>query len=163
VLEHYLDDFIDDGFETVDIISGINHPLVCFGYCALHTDQMGGDIAGIMEYASARLTHLPVADTVDFRAFSASRYLLNPPGTHARVHEHLDIGQGEMNWDTFFSTLSRLGFEAVETSCAFTWEERVSDLALFNLAQILSRMAWQDSSGWQGLGELDLGAWAHRS
>jgi myo-inositol catabolism protein IolH len=163
VLEHYLDDFIEDVFETVDIISGINHPLVSFGFYALYTDHMGGDIAGIMEYASPRLMHVPVADTVDFRAFSASRYLLNPPGTHARIHQHLDIGQGEVNWDTFFSTLSGIRFEGVKTSCVFTWEERVSDLALFNLAQIRSRMAWQDSTGWQGLSELDLGAWAHRS
>jgi len=118
VLEHHLDDVIEDGFETVDIISGINHPLVSFGCYALHTDHMGGDIAGIMEYASARLTHVPVADTVDFRAFSASRYLLNAPGTHARIHQHLDIGQGEVNWDTFFSTLSRIRFEGVKRSCA---------------------------------------------
>ena len=28
-----------------------------------------------------------------------------------RVHQHLDIGQGEVPWDTFFGTLGDLGFD----------------------------------------------------
>ena len=49
VLEHYLDDFIEDGFETVDLIRGISHRLVSFGYCVPHSNHMGGNTAGIME------------------------------------------------------------------------------------------------------------------
>ncbi|MEU8150589.1 hypothetical protein [Nonomuraea sp. NPDC048901] len=26
------------------------------------------------------------------------------------MHQHLDIGRGEVDWDTFFATLNRLGF-----------------------------------------------------
>ena len=38
------------------------------------------------------------------------RYIVNPPGSTARVHQHLDIGQGEVDWDEFFGTLGELGF-----------------------------------------------------
>ena len=59
----------------------------------------GGDMTGIMEYAGDLLTHLHVADSLDHRASSGLRYIVNPPGSVVRVHQHLDIGQGEVDWD----------------------------------------------------------------
>ena len=50
-LEPHPDDFVEDGKVAVDMIRGINSPLVSFLYCAPHTFHQGGDIAGIMEYA----------------------------------------------------------------------------------------------------------------
>ena len=79
-LEPHPDDFIEDGREAVDMIRGINHPNVSFLYCAPHTFHMGGDLAGIMEYAGDLLTHLHVADSFDHRASSGLRYIVNPPG-----------------------------------------------------------------------------------
>ena len=106
------------------MIRGINQPNVTFLYCAPHTFHMGGDLAGIMEYAGDLLTHLHVADSFDHRASSGLRYIVNPPGSTARVHQHLDIGQGEVDWDLFFGTLERLGFDGIMTACVFAWEER---------------------------------------
>ena len=65
-------------------------------------------MAQIMEYAGDLLTQVHVADSFDHRV--TNRYILNPPGTPARIHQHLDIGQGEVDWDAFFATLERLGF-----------------------------------------------------
>jgi myo-inositol catabolism protein IolH len=67
---------------------------------------MGGDIGGVMEYAGPLLTHVHVADSFDHRASSGLRYIVNPPGSPARVHQHLDIGQGEVN---FGSSSARWG------------------------------------------------------
>jgi myo-inositol catabolism protein IolH len=36
----------------------------------------------------------------------------------------MDIGQGEVNWDEFFSSLAAVGFDGIVTSCVFAWEER---------------------------------------
>ena len=108
-LEPHPDDFVEDGMVAVDMIRGINSPLVSFLYCAPHTFHMGGNMVEIMEYAGDLMTQLHVADSFDHTGSSGLRYITNPPGNAVRVHQHLDIGQGEV-WDLFFETLGRLGF-----------------------------------------------------
>jgi myo-inositol catabolism protein IolH len=130
-LEPHPDDFVEDGRAAVDLIRGIDSPNVSFLYCAPHTFHMGGDIAGVMEYAGELLTHLHVADSFDHRASSGLRYIVNPPGSTARIHQHLDIGQGEVDWDEFFGTLGRLGFDGIMTVCVFAWEDRARESSLF--------------------------------
>ncbi|NTE68909.1 sugar phosphate isomerase/epimerase, partial [Agrobacterium tumefaciens] len=62
--------------------------------------------------------------------------ILNPPGTQARVHQHLNIGQGEVPWDDFFGTLSEIGFDGIMTSCVFAWEDRADESGRFMCAEI---------------------------
>jgi myo-inositol catabolism protein IolH len=97
---------------------------------------MGGDISGVLEYAGDLLTHLHVADSFDHRASSGLRYIVNPPGSPVRVHQHLDIGQGEVNWEEFFGTLGRLGFDGIMTVCVFAWEDRARESSVFMREQI---------------------------
>jgi myo-inositol catabolism protein IolH len=134
-LEPHPDDFVEDGLTAVDMVRGINSPLVSFLYCAPHTFHMGGNMTEIMQYAGDLLTHLHLADCFDHRASSGLRYITNPPGNTVRVHQHLDIGQGEVNWQEFFATLKTLGFgdsdRNVMTSCVFAWEERARASCLF--------------------------------
>lgn len=144
-LEPHPDDFIEDGYVAVDTIRGLNADHVTFEYCAPHTfhQAVGGDIAGIMRYAGEKLTHVHVADSLDFNASSGLRYILNPPGTAARVHQHLDIGQGEVNWDEFFGTLGDLGFDGIMTVCVFAWEDRAEESCVANREEIERRIkAW---------------------
>jgi myo-inositol catabolism protein IolH len=138
-LEPHPDDFIEDGREAVDMIRGINHPNVSFLYCAPHTFHMGGDLAGVMEYAGDLLTHLHVADSFDHRASSGLRYIVNPPGSACRVHQHLDIGQGEVDWDLFFDTLEGLEFDGVMTACVFAWEDRAYESSKFMREEMARR------------------------
>ena len=138
-LEPHPDDFVEDGLVAVDMVRGINSPLVSFLYCAPHTFHMGAStpekMVAIMEYAGPLLTQLHLADAFDHTASSGLRYIVNPPGSTARVHQHLDIGQGEVRWDTFFETLHRLGFgdsdRNIMTSCVFAWEDRAEDSTRF--------------------------------
>jgi myo-inositol catabolism protein IolH len=135
-LEPHPDDFVEDGRAAVDLVRGINSDLVSFLYCAPHTFHMGGDITGVMEYAGNLLTHLHVADSFDHRASSGLRYIINPPGSTARIHQHLDIGQGEVNWDEFFGTLRRLEFGGIMTACVFAWEDRARESSRYMREQI---------------------------
>ncbi len=135
-LEPHPDDFVEDGKVAVDMVRGIDSPLVSYLYCAPHTFHMGGDMTGIMDYAGDLLTHLHIADSYDFRASSGLRYIVNPPGSTARIHQHLDIGQGEVDWDEFFATLERLGFDGIATACVFAWEDRARESSLFMREQI---------------------------
>jgi myo-inositol catabolism protein IolH len=136
VLEPHPDDFIEDGVEGVNMVRGIDSDLVTFLYCAPHTFHQGGDLAAVMRHAGPLLTQLHIADTFDHRASSGLRYIVNPPGSTARVHQHLDIGQGEVDWDLFFRTLAEVNFDGIATVCVFAWEERAEDSARFNLARI---------------------------
>jgi myo-inositol catabolism protein IolH len=143
-LEPHPDDFVEDGRVAVDMVRGIDSDLVSFLYCAPHafhqSERPGGDIAGIMRYAGDLLTQVHVADSFDFRASSGLRYIVNPPGSTARIHQHLDVGQGEVDWDEFFGTLGELGFgrrdETIMTVCVFAWEERARDSARVNRERI---------------------------
>ena len=64
-LEPHPDDFVEDGKVAVDMVRGIDSPLVSYLYCAPHTFHMGGDMTGIMDYAGDLLTHLHIADSFD--------------------------------------------------------------------------------------------------
>ena len=145
VLEPHPDDFCEDGHAAVDLVRGINHPLVSFLYCAPHTFHMGNDAPGIMAAAGDLLTQAHVADSFNHLGSSGLRYIVNPPGSTARIHQHLDIGQGEVDWDEFFSTLGSLDFgrgetdrgpEPIMTACVFAWEERAEESSRFMLEQI---------------------------
>jgi myo-inositol catabolism protein IolH len=142
-LEPHPDDFVEDGLVAADMVRGINSPLVSFLYCAPHTFHMGGNMTEIMEYAGDRLTQLHVADSFDHSGSSGLRYITNPPGNAVRVHQHLDIGQGEVNWDEFFATLGRLGFDGIMTVCVFAWEERARASSIFMREEIERR-----TKGW---------------
>jgi myo-inositol catabolism protein IolH len=140
-LEPHPDDFVENGHEALSLIRGIDNDLVSFLYCAPHTFHQGGDLEGIMRDAGPLLTQLHIADSFDHRASSGLRYILNPPGTPARVHQHLDIGQGEVDWDLFFATLADLKFDGIATVCVFAWEERAQESSRFNLDKIREYVA----------------------
>jgi myo-inositol catabolism protein IolH len=136
-LEPHPDDFIEDGLAAVDMVRAINSKNVTFLYCAPHTFHMGGNMTAIMEYAGNLLTHVHVADSYDHRASSGLRYIVNPPGSTCRVHQHMDIGQGEVNWTEFFGTLERMRFDGIMTVCVFGWEERARESSIFMRDKIL--------------------------
>jgi myo-inositol catabolism protein IolH len=140
-LEPHPDDFVEDGHEALGLLRGIDNHLVSFLYCAPHTFHQGGDLEAIMRDAGPLLTQLHIADSFDHRGSSGLRYILNPPGTPARIHQHLDIGQGEVDWDRFFRTLADVGFDGIATVCVFAWEERAEDSCRYNLDKIREYVA----------------------
>jgi myo-inositol catabolism protein IolH len=136
VLEPHPDDFMEDGRGAVDLIRGIDSPLVTFLYCAPHTFHQGGDLADVIRYAGPLLTQLHLADTFDHTGSSGLRYIVNPPGSTARIHQHLDIGQGEVDWELFFATLAEVGFDGIATVCVFAWEERARESLVANREKV---------------------------
>ncbi len=141
VLEPHPDDFCEDGVAAIDLIRGINSDLVSILYCAPHTFHQGGDLAGIVRYAGPLLTQVHLADSFDHRGSAGLRYIVNPPGSAARVHQHLDVGQGEVDFDLLFRTLAEVGFDGIATVCVFAWEERAHDSARVNLTRVQEYVA----------------------
>ncbi|WP_349618049.1 sugar phosphate isomerase/epimerase family protein [Azotobacter salinestris] len=132
-------DFCERNNEAVNIIRGLDRDFVNYLYAAPHTffyDDGKGDIASMLKYAGERLTHLIIADTYNHRASSNLRYIVNPPGVTATVHQHLDIGQGEVNWEVFFSTLREMKFDGIATVAIFAWEDRADESNRFMLERL---------------------------
>ncbi len=118
-IEAHPDDFIEDNNLAVDIIQSIGSPMVKYLYCAPHTYYLGEDMAAMIRYAAPVLAHVHVADTFNHNA--GWRYVMNPPGSTTRIHQHLDIGEGEIDWDVFFKTLAEVGFDGIMTSQVFAY------------------------------------------
>jgi myo-inositol catabolism protein IolH len=60
-----------------------------------------------------------------------------------RVHQHLDIGQGEVDFDELFACLAAAGFNGTVTTCVFAWEERARESSTFMRDKITELMTKQ--------------------
>ena len=63
----------------------------------------------------------PLLQAGQFNHKAGWRYVVNPAGSTARIHQHLNIGEGEIDWDLFFRTLSEVGFDGIMTSQVFAY------------------------------------------
>ncbi len=135
-LEPHPEDFVEANDAGVDMVRMIGSKNVKYLFCAAHTFHLGNDLEAMIRKAAPVLGHVHVADTMNHKGSSGLRYIVNPPGSTVRVHQHLDIGQGEVNWDVFFKTLHDVKFDGVLTSCVFAWEERAVDSSRFMRQEI---------------------------
>ncbi|WP_284744723.1 sugar phosphate isomerase/epimerase family protein [Amycolatopsis sp. RTGN1] len=130
VLEPHPDDFIEDGHAAVELVRGLNKDWISFLYCTPHTFHQGDDATGIITAAAEKLTHVHLADTLDHTASHGLRYIVNPPESTARVHQHAEIGRGEVDFDEVFAALASIGFDGVVSSCVFGWEEHAEEISV---------------------------------
>lgn len=136
-VEPHPEDWVEQLQPAADIVKNMGSKALRLSYIAPHTFYYGEDMAAMIREAAPVLAHVRVADTFDHRKSSQLRYIVNPPGsTQIRVHQHLDMGQGEIDWDLFFATLAEVGFDGVLSSCVFAWEERAEDSSRFMRAEI---------------------------
>ena len=137
-------DFCERNNEAVDIIRGLDKSFVNYLYAVPHTffyDDGKGEIDKMLRYAGDKLTHLIIADTYNHRASSNLRYIVNPPGVTATVHQHLDIGQGDINWKQLWTSLRDLKFDGIATVAVFAWEERADESSRYMLEQVSQGLA----------------------
>jgi myo-inositol catabolism protein IolH len=135
-LEAHPDDFIELNDPAIDLVRAIDSPLVGYVYCMPHTFHLGDDIAAMIVASAPVLRQVHVADVLNHRASSGLRYIVNPPGSTVRVHQHLDIGQGEVDFETGFAALANIGFDGILTSCVFAWEDRAVQSSRFMFEEI---------------------------
>jgi myo-inositol catabolism protein IolH len=136
-VEPHPEDWVETFHPAVDIVRVLGSNNVKLSYIAPHTFYYGDDLAAMLREAAPVLAHVRVADTFNHKASSGLRYIVNPPGSdHIRVHQHLDIGQGEIDWDVFFATLGEVGFDGILSSCVFAWEERAEESSRFMRREI---------------------------
>lgn len=136
-VEPHPEDWIEALQSAADIVKNMGSKALKLSYIAPHTFYYGEDMAAMIREAAPVLAHVRVADTFNHKKSSQLRYIVNPPGsTQVRVHQHLDMGQGEIDWDVFFATLAEVRFDGVMSSCVFAWEERAEDSCRFMRAEM---------------------------
>ncbi|WP_338893124.1 sugar phosphate isomerase/epimerase [Rhodococcus sovatensis] len=136
-IDPHPDDFVEDGQAAIRVIRGINSKNVGMVIVACHQFHMGADLPGIMRTAGDLVRLVHVADTMDHHRSNGLRYITNPPGNAARVHQHLKIGDGDVNWDEFFGGLGELGFydrkDTVMVSSVFAENENAHEVSRYQL------------------------------
>jgi myo-inositol catabolism protein IolH len=130
-LEAHPYDFSETNDDAVQIIRGLNLPWVNYVFCAPHAFHLSdgaGDVRRMIDYAGARVQHVHIADCYNHRANVGNRYIINPPGVDARIHQHNEIGHGDLDWAEFFGALRDSDFDGVATVCVFGWEEDADNI-----------------------------------
>ncbi|SDQ10877.1 sugar phosphate isomerase/epimerase family protein [Leucobacter chromiiresistens] len=134
------DDFVEDGLEAWRIIRGLNTDRVGFVYVAAHTFHSGDRASSLIPELGDRLGAVYAADTFDHTRSHALRYITNPPGNAVRVHQHLAIGDGDVDWQELFGALRASGYldrdDALIVSNVFAEDERADEVSRFQLAKL---------------------------
>lgn len=150
-IDPHPDDFVEDGLEAWRVIRGLNNPLVGFVYVGSHTFHYGDRAQSLLPEIGSRLGAVYAADTFDHRASHGLRYISNPPGNAARIHQHLDIDSGDVDWDDLFAVLGAIGFldrdDAVIVSNVFGEDERWEASARHQAARLRDLVATHQQSG----------------
>ncbi len=97
--------------ETVDMVESYRSDHLTYVYSTSHGffyDKGKGDVAAMLRYAGDSLSHVLFSDTMNQTI--DCRYIVNPPGINATIHQYLAMGEGEVDFDSIFSTLREMGF-----------------------------------------------------
>lgn len=123
-------DFLESAQSAVALVGEIGSPRVRYLHCLPHTYYLGGSIKDQLERARGWCDHLHLADT-----FRPGRTIVNPPGLDHRIHQHFDIGRGEIDWAEAADALRAVGFDGIATVQVFGWQDRAIDSFRVNRAE----------------------------
>ena len=144
-IDPHPDDFVENGLAAWRVIRGINSKNFGMVYVASHTFHMGNQPLEIMSTVGDRIGIVHVSDTMDHNASHGLRYITNPPGNAVRVHQHLKMGDGDVNWDEFFGGLKSIGFldnpNSIMCSSVFAENENARAVAIYQREEMEKRIA----------------------
>ena len=124
-------DFVETNDRAVQVVRGVNKPWLNYQFCLPHMFHLGQgsyDVRSMLAYAGERLRHVHVADVFNHLANVGNRYIINPPGVDARIHQHNEIGNGEVPFDEAFSYLRETNYDGALSVCVFGWEENADEI-----------------------------------
>jgi len=119
-------DFIEDHHVGMDVLREIDNELVGYLYCCPHTFILGEDVAEMLEYAGDRLYWVHIADTykedkivVSYAPEGYAQALGAPKYKGMNAHLHLPPGDGEVDFETVFATLKKMGYDGGVSAIPF--------------------------------------------
>ncbi|RDU22353.1 sugar phosphate isomerase/epimerase family protein [Anaerosacchariphilus polymeriproducens] len=138
-------DFCELNNETVDMVKSFRSDNLTYVYSSPHGffyDQGKGDVRSMLKYAGDSLSHVLFADT--FNQELDCRYILNPPFLNARgksdavIHQHLGLGEGDVDFDGIFETLREMNFANKTFKVG---GESISCVSLFGFPEKMNKQA----------------------
>lgn len=143
VAEPHPGDFIETTAAALELVREVGSPRIRYLHCLPHTFYLGGTAVEQIEAAGGACDHVHVADT-----FRPTRTILNPPAPAPRIHQHFDIGAGELEWEPIADALRRTGFDGILTVQVYAWEERAEASFRSNRSAVERLFASQPGSAW---------------
>lgn len=138
-------DFCELNDETVDMVKSFRSDNLGYVYSSPHGffyDKGKGDVRHMLKYAGDELTHVLFADT--FNQELDCRYILNPPFLNARgkseavIHQHIGLGEGDVDFDGIFETLREMNF--AKKVCKVGGES-IACVSLFGFPEKMAKQA----------------------
>ena len=119
-------DFIETNTDAIDMIRALDKDWIKLVYSIPHAyfyDDGIGDVGKHLDDAGDLLDQVLFADTYNHKAAYGLRYIVNPPDAKVTVHQHLNIGEGEIDFDTIFRKLRETKFDGIATNAVFAWAD----------------------------------------
>lgn len=139
-IDPHPDDFVEDGLEAWRVLRGLNSAHVGFVYVASHTFHYGDRAESLIPELGDRLGAVYAADTFNHHRSHGLRYISNPPGNTSRVHQHLAIGDGDVDFETLFGLLRSTGYldkdDALIVSNVFAEDENADEVSRAQLQRL---------------------------
>lgn len=126
-LQSHPNDFIELNIEAVRMIRALDKDWIKLVYSVPHAffyDDGIGDVAKHIDEAGDLLAHVLIADTMNHKAAYGLRYIINPPGANVTIHQHLNPGEGEINFDALYSKLREIKFDGIVTNAVFAYPDK---------------------------------------
>ncbi|MER2106773.1 MAG: sugar phosphate isomerase/epimerase [Solibacillus sp.] len=120
-------DFIELNTEAIRMIRALDKDWIKLVYSVAHAffyDNGIGDVAKHLEEAGSLLAHVLIADTLNHKAGFGLRYIVNPPNANVTIHQHLNPGQGEINFDALYAKLLEMNFDGIVTNSVFAYPDK---------------------------------------
>ncbi|MBO1307093.1 sugar phosphate isomerase/epimerase [Enterococcus sp. 669A] len=139
-LQAHPNDYIETNTEALRTIRALDKDWIKYVYSTAHAfyyDDGIGDVATHLKDAGDLLDHVLFADTLNHKAAFGLRYIINPPDAKVTIHQHLNIGEGEVNFDALFKTLREMNFDGIATNSVFAYPDRAEWSSELTKAAIL--------------------------
>lgn len=139
------DDFVENGLDAWRILRSLNSERIGFVYVGAHAFHYVEPAASLLPVVGSGLRSVFVSDSFDHHRSHGLRYISNPPGNTARVHQHLKVGDGDVDFEELFGLLRSTGFlddpDALLVSNVFAEDEAADEISRFQLETIRGYLA----------------------